>query len=449
MILPIRNVLTVAAALVLSLPVLADRVYDLDDGLKLSLGGDVRLRWEIIDRNVPRPNVHDDGPDIQYLRVRPRVWGSLELLDPHVKLNLRLTNRMHFTSSRPGDNENGAAHWEFPDEVVLDMANIELIDILGDNSCLKIGRQDLGFGYGMILSEGTPFDQGRTVYHDGITYRYTHEKHKVTLFSFYDSWKDHSVFINDQNRRLAIGDIFTAGAYYTYSHDPKLNLDLYYMYNDVDDDYPTQAINSWPTDSNLSLHTIGTRLFGQAMPQLGYSVEMAKQGGYNNLGEDNQGFMFDARITLSAPKDTPMKPAIGLEYMFLSGDRNDSGKNEGWFPLMSAAPLWGDDLLAIQYNGFWSNMHMASSELIFFPIEDLKVQIGAAFYQADTTKSTLATHDPANDGDNIGMRLFAFAYYTVNKHLSFATEIAHFDPGDYHHNGHKSLWARFQTVLTF
>ena len=87
MILPIRNVLTVAAALVLSLPVLADRVYDLDDGLKLSLGGDVRLRWEIIDRNVPRQNVHDDGPDIQYLRVRPRVWGSLELLrDRHTKV---------------------------------------------------------------------------------------------------------------------------------------------------------------------------------------------------------------------------------------------------------------------------------------------------------------------------------------------------------------------------
>jgi hypothetical protein len=448
-----RKIMTVLSALLLALPLLAEHRYELGDGLRLSLGGDVRLRWEIIDRNVPRPNVHDDGPDIQYLRVRSRVWANMEMLDPQVKLNLRLANRVHFTSSRPGDNENGAAHWEFPDEVVLDLANIELFDLLGENSCLRIGRQELGFAYGMLLADGTPFDQGRTVYHDGISYRHTYEKHQATLFTFYDSWKDHSVFINDRNRRLTIGDIFTAGIYYTYSHNPEFNLDLYYMYNDVNDDVDDldtkRVMTYWPLDSNLSLHTVGARLFGQALPLLGYSMEMAKQGGYNALGEDNQGFMFDARITINAPKDTPMTPSLGLEYMFLSGDRNDTGKNEGWFPLMSSAALWGDDLLPIQYNGFWSNMHMASGEITLIPLEALKVKFGAAFYQADTSKSTLATHDPANDGDYIGMRLFAFVNYKVNDWLSLATELAHFNPGDYHHNGHSSVWARFQTVLTF
>lgn len=445
----LKKTLGMAAVLLIPLSLAADRVFELSDGLKLSLGADTRLRWEIIDRNVPQPNVHDSGPHIQYLRVRTRVWTNMELFDPRVKLNLRLANRVHFTSSRPGINEDGARHWEFPDEVVLDLANLELLDFLGENSCLKIGRQDIGFANGLLLSDGTPFDQARTVYHDGISYSYTQEQHKITLFSFYDSWKDRTVFINDRNRRLTIGDIFTLGAYYTYSHDPRINLDLYYMYNDVEDKVTDDVIPNWPMDSNISLHTAGLRLFGQALPLLGYSLEMAQQGGRNHLGKENQGSMLDARITLSAPKDTPMQPALGLEYLFLSGDRNDTRKNEGWFPLMSAAALWGDDILPIQYNGFWSNMHMALGEISFTPIKDLKVKIGSAFYQADTSKSSLATHDPSNSGDNIGMRLFIFAYYKVNKHLSFASEVAQFDPGNYHHNGHKSVWARFQTMLTF
>ena len=421
--------------------------FDLGDDFRLALGGDVRARYEGFNRDVIWVDgTAPAGPAIEYLRVRTRAWARLEMPEG-ISLNVRLVNRSHKVNSHIGDpNDNDAATWEFPDEVILDLLNIQFSDLLGSGLSLTLGRQELGFGNGMLLSEGTPYDQGRTVYHDGAVLRYKTETDTVTLFSFYNEWKDRLVFINDQNRRLRAGDIFTLGAYWTHKVDAQLNVDVYYMFNDVEDDFSDSREScerNHPVDTNLSLHTVGGRVFGRLNDNFDYSLELARQGGRNYEGGRNQGMMFDARLRYHLPPETMFKPSLGFELLSLTGDKSDTSKSEGWNSLMMECPLWREELLTIMNNGVWTNLNMYRGDFVLNLTDKLKFTgVLAALMANETDFST-------GGGHYLGTLFSAFVDYKLFDNLALSAEAAHFKAGDYYVHGQDSVWARLQATLTF
>lgn len=425
----------------------AEYSYAFSEDFRLKLGGDLRARYEGFNRDVIFVDgTAPAGPAIEYLRVRTRVWGRLEMPEG-ISLNVRFVNRVHKVSSHMGDpNDNDAATWEFPDEVVLDLLNVHFADLFGSDFSLTLGRQELGFGNGMLLSEGTPYDQGRTVYHDGAVLRYQTETDTVTVFSFYNEWKDRLVFINDQNRRLRSGDIFTFGTYWTHRIDAKLNVDLYYMFNDVDDDFPDSREScerNHPVDTNLSLHTVGGRVFGRLNDNYDYSVELARQGGRNNEGARNQGMMLDARLRYHLPPETMFKPTVGLELLSLTGDKSDTRKSEGWNSLMMECPLWREELLTIMNNGVWTNLNMYRGDVVLNLTE--KVKLTGVLSALFANESDFGS----GGGHYLGTLFSAFIDYKLLDNLTLSAEAAHFKAGDYYANGQDSVWARVQAMLTF
>jgi len=445
-------VLTLYVMLLVS-SVFAGAVYQLDDDMRLTLHGDMRLRWENFNSGVITPSGGQKDGQIGYLRLRTRLGGTLELPDG-ISIKARLVNRVHKVSTHylydPNDRET--ATWKFPDEVIVDQLLIEFKEIAGSDFTLTLGRQDLMLGSGMIILEGTPFDQGRTLYQDGAVLRYNGEADTVTTFVMYNQWKDRTVFINDQNRRLRVGDTLTAGIYWTHSVSELLKFDLYYVFNDVDDDDLTNRIASHPFDNNLSLHTVGTRIFGKAFEeQFDYSLEMARQGGVNSLQHaDIEAYMLDGRVRVHAPKGMFLSPSLGFEYYYASGDNPDTSKHEGWNTLLAEYPRYGEELLPIMLNGVWSNMHFLRTDVGLVFSRDFKGNFAVGnLYADDTDRDGLYPVARTGGGSYMGTLLALMLDYRYNEYLSFSAKMAKFSPGSYFADGKEGYWCQLQVMAEF
>lgn len=424
----------------------AEHSLALGDGLNLSYGGDMRIRLEGYDRPVTNPDMTtmDNGPAYQYLRVRTRVWGSLSV-EEWMKINACLTNRSQHFTSRPGENNDGPATWEFPDEVILERLNIQLINLGDSDWTLTLGRQDFPLGNGMVFLEGTPYDQGRTIYFDGLSAVMKKEKDTLKLFAFYNDYKDKTVFIDDQNRPLRRGDIFTPGVYWTHTFRKGLNTDLYYIFADVTDHTDTPG-----GDADADIHTAGGRVFGALHEQVDYSIEYAQQFGEYDRDEDVDltGDLLDVRLTFKAPKDTLFSPSVMLQYVSFSGnDPSSADEDEGWDPIFAAYPIFREELLPVMNRGDWTNLDMYRVEGRAKVNQCWTVTAAYAYLAADFGDETM--RGMGGQGDSLGHLVSLFVDYKPVKWLSFAFEVAELFPSSYWDDGDNCTWGRFQTTVTF
>ncbi len=429
----------------------AEWQFEYMEGKECSVGGDIRVRLTHFDRDViNQDGALPNGPAVEYLRVRERVWGCFDLAE-NACVNVRLVNRWHSYSSMVGNNSaQDGSRWTFPDEVVVDQLNLTISDIMDGKWSMVIGRQDIVLGNGMVMLEGTPYDQGRTIYFDGITAKYQDDCNTLTLLALYNEYKDTTAFINDQNRRLRRGDTYVFGGYWTHNFNQNINTDLYYLWIDIDDDDDATAEREHPADENAVLSVAGVRVFGSPDPQLDYSIEIAKQfGDFQEAEADMTGMMIDARLTLKAEEGTALSPSLDLEYTKLTGDDPASADEfEGWHPVFAEYPIWREELLPILFNGNWSNLSQYRAALNLTLADNdtysLKVQASVAQLLADYGEAG------TGGGDTIGQLYSGFVDVAMKKTpISFALELAQFEPGDYYDDGHTAEWIRFQTYYKF
>jgi len=434
-------------------PVFAGTVYQLNDEMSLTLQGDLRLRWENFNSGVISPSGGEKDGQIGYLRLRTRIAGTLELPDG-ITIKARLVNRIHKVSTHYiyDPNDIKTATWKYPDEIVFDQLLVEFKEIAGSDFSLTLGRQDLILGSGLIVLEGTPFDQGRSLYQDGAVLRYNGDDNAVTAFVMYNHWKDRITLVNDRDRRLRVGDTFTAGLYWTHTVNKSFAFDLYYVFNDVDDEDFRPNISRHPIDNNLSLHTFGARVFGKVFEdRLEYSLEMARQAGVNSLEHaDIEAYMADAKVRLHAPKGVFLSPSLGFEYYYASGDDPSTSKHEGWNTLLAEYPRYGEELLPIMLNGVWSNMHYLRTDLNLVINKDFKANLAVGNLYADQTdRAGQYPHSRSGGGSYMGTLLALMLDYRFNEYLSFSSKMAKFSPGNYFANGKEGYWCQLQVMAEF
>ena len=433
------------------------------EGKFLTVGGDVRVRFESWDRDVvwpegPPPAI-GKGSNVEYLRVRTRLMLGLDLWDG-AKLDVRLTNRSHHVSSHYLDPNNpGPATWQFPDETIVDQLTLTLTDALGvDGLTLKLGRQDFILGNGMVMLEGTPYDQGRSIYFDGLTAKYQTECDVLTGFVFYNEYKDDFVFIDDQNRTLRRGDIFTTGFDWVHTFSDVVKTDLYYIFVDVHDNNTTASQRHFEKDSNARFHTLGARVFGSPNEWLDYSLEVAHQfGDYEenpNVGSptegeaDAEGWFVDARLTAKFA-DAMFSPKVMFEYSYFSGDdTSTTDKYEGWDPVFAEFPMYREELLAIMLNGSWTNLHIYRLEANLKLHERVSCTCAAAHLRADEGDNGRPGFGGGN-GSHFGELYSAFLDIKLHERVTTKLESAFFFPGSYWAGNEQSEWLRWETVFTF
>ncbi len=428
--------------------------FEYMDGKECSVGGDVQVRLTRFDRDVAsQDGALANGPALEYLRVRERVWGCFDLAE-NAMINVRLVNRWQYFSSRHEDNSaQDGSRWTFPDELVVDQLNLTVDNIMNGNWSAVIGRQDIMLGNGMVILEGTPYDQGRTIYFDGITAKYQDGCNTLTLLALYNEWKDSTVFVNDQNRRLRRGDTGVFGAYWTHNFSEVFNTDVYGLWIDIDDDRDGAAEPdeyNHDADENARFAIVGARVFGSPHEQIDYSLEMATQRGKTRANDlDMTGTMIDARLTLKAGEGVAMAPSLDLQYSMFSGDDPASNDEyEGWHMAFAEYPVWREELLPITFNANWSNLSQYRTALNLQLADtenyNLKCQIAAAHLTADYGENG------TGGGSVAGQIYSAFADLALKKYpVTFALEMAQFEPGNYFNDGHTADWVRLQAIYTF
>jgi hypothetical protein len=341
-------------------------------------GGDFRAQ-QVEFNNIPvsadPPGVARGG-DNRYFRVRSRLWMKAD--DGDCTLYGRVVNEF-FRYLKPEDTED----WEYPDEAIVDQLYLDANKLFGGSVDLRVGRQDLIYGAGRVLLEGTPKDTSRTIYCDAAkAVIHLGKASSIDLLGIYNR-PENELAYHSQDRDLtgfdpAYNDLTeSGGGVYVQIRDwQSLPAEVYYLAKNESDwerFIPPAAAGDAaapPPDATVQgrlTHTVGARLT-PALGSLTFDIEGAYEFGKEDDaagadGRDVQGYMGFAGARWTLPtKIGKAAPYVGAACYYLSGDDPDTAdKDEGWNPLWARyAQL--SELYVYAYDfdkgGYWSNLLM-------------------------------------------------------------------------------------------
>lgn len=332
----------------------------------MTYGGD--LRYRIVDLNeIPLNSTSGGNPDAltldtTFYRFRTRVWADSRI-DPETRLYGRLTNEFRNVW---GDDRDDS--WDAPDEVVLDSF---FIDSKGGRWDIRIGRQDLNYGTGKVVFDGTPLDGSRTRYFNALKASLGLPGNTLDFLGIYNVDED-PLAINSQDRELLGNNV-----------DGETAFGLYWQSESVEA-LPFEAYSVYKIErqagADREFTTVGGRLMPKLSPNLSGNLEVAFQNGRHG-DIDISGDMIDVAFTYRA--GTAMDPALVAGYYRLSGDDpGTAGDDEGWQQVFGRWSQFSElytYALTVDGGGFaeWSNISVPYVGFDLSPIPDsaLKVRL--------------------------------------------------------------------------
>jgi Alginate export len=372
-------------------------LIDLDGGF------DLRARYDMYD-NLPNSDGAISRAYAGYYRQRTRVWGSA--YTGNYGVYLRLANEFReYNNYDPSINYN-----RFPDQLFVDNIYLDFKNLLYDRVDLRIGRQDLKYGAGRVIADGTPSDGSRSEYFDAIklTIRVT-DKTSGDFFAMYTKPVDNFLTIGDadgQNYNItsydgAVGpgkdDDLTEwgiGTYWTIKEVKECPLDLYALYKDESDWH--KKGKQADTIPGRQYVTVGARLTPQFTDNISGELEGAYQFGrtsHNNAKDIGSqainAYMLYGGLSYKT-KETLLKPYVTLATLYLSGDDKGSKYNStssddsvtGWSAPHARTTLIGELPVKMYGSSYrWSNLIWPHIEPGFEPFKGhkFKLQTGPMF----------------------------------------------------------------------
>lgn len=381
-------------------------------------GGDLRARVTYLGE-VPfvHPQTANHAEHNQlFNRNRTRVWARYNL-SPEAHIHLRLVNEF-FWSDRGRDYGDMQEDREPPSELFPDLLYVDIDGLANGNLDLRIGRQEMIYGNGRVILNGTPRDGSRSLFFNAVKATLgLYEEHTVDFLAIYNEQED-SLTINRQSSLDPIErDEMAVGFYGKNNELEQWPLEYYWIYKHEE------------REESAEFQTIGGRFFptlGDWSFNLEYAVQEGEQGKVDLMGE-----MVDASVTYRAPLSDILQPGISAGYYYLSGDDPDAAeRNEGWFPVFSRWPQLSELYLysfvgTAHGVGGWSNL---SAPFFGFDLDlssALALQLRYHILYADE-------HSGTGNGDKRG------DLATVNMSMQFTEKLAshlrleHLAVGDYY-----------------
>jgi len=476
----VSAVVCVAAAETKEMPAIDEPV---DSALKTSVGADFRIREEIM-HNVPglpgapgavMPRAYKKN--INHMRFRPRVWGSLEYEE--FTLYTRFTDEFREHLIENGVKRKRRAY-NFPDEVVLDnlwFGGTGLFDGFLD---FRIGRQDQFdglhsvLGLDRIINDGSPYVGSRCCYADMIRFTlHTTDTSKLDAFALYDNGRNIFRYGNRASRGRPMNAIHPGDSpemdewggglvWNDELFEKRLPYQLFVVHKHAEDYH--MASGARVPDKQIT--TVGAHIMPQLTENIGFDFEGAKQFGAKSNSKQAGGWMGYAAVDFHRHVTSPDKfrPYTRLSAYYLSGDkhRTEDGDNDtAWDPMWARAPM---DSEMFQYGtlygiGYWSN--------ILYP----KLTVGADFGKMHRVSiysgpMFAAVQDHLGHADGSGDSMYkgwlSAARYDFPLHIApkgatgferftiFGHLIAEvFNPGDYYDSSRPSYFIRWEIVFKF
>ena len=425
-------------------------------------GADERIREEYFD-NIPLKNdTVTRGGDNNYFRFRTRVWSEYDPIQP-VTLRLRLVNEFREWDRPEASPTVQRSSYEFPDEAVFDALSVEVRDLCNDRLDLKVGRQDLIYGTGKVILEGTPKDGSRTIYFNAAkaTWKGIQDT-TIDLVGIYDPAQD-ELALNDADRDLTgytsnNDDMDESGMvlYLKNKSAPTFPFELYGIYKRESDwnRVSGSGTNAVTTSIDaLDLGTVGFRLLPEFTERLKGNLEFAYQRGERG-DQDVSGYMVDAFLTCDLPLLEELNPSADFGLYYLSGDDPTTSDDEGWNPLWARYPQYSEMYVyAFDADGAgrWSNLAMPHAGLALSPLKWLRTSAMLGYLFAPEK-------DGVGEGDERGLLAVLKNEFTIregwlkrNDKLTGHVWLEVLEPGDYYdeQDGDTAVFARWELAYTF
>ena len=393
--------------------------------LSLDGGFDLRFRYDWYD-NLPNGHGNNNGvispAYVDYSRLRTRVWGSAYY--DNIGIYARLANEFRaYNNYAPSHNFNTFPDQLFVDSLYLDFKN--LFDVLS----IRIGRQDMRYGAGRVVADGTPGDGSRSAYFDAIklSLKVT-KKTTADLFATYTMDKDRILTLGDADGSpyhitsydgaTGVGtaredklEEWGLGTYWTVKEMDDLPMEFYLIYKGESRWFKggKNAGNAGKVPGRNYV-TAGLRLMPQFTDDFKGDFEAAYQigrtdsdsvHGYNS--QDINAFMLYGGLTYTA-NSLAMKPYGTLAALYLSGDDTDSSYDRtngatgpggpqkgvtGWNPVYGRYTYIGELPVKMYGSSYrWSNLIWPYAEVgcefkVFDRKNAIKIQTGPMFADKD------------------------------------------------------------------
>lgn len=419
--------------------------------VKFSYGGAFRLRQELWEDAFDVNNDLGSGSlaDRNFFRLRTQLWGRADLSE-NAGAYLRLVNeaKYYIGPYKPNMPRNDDRLDE--DELLIDNLYVDLKNIAGLPVDLRLGRQDLIYGEGFLVLDGTPGDGSRTIYFNAakLTLK-LNDGNSFDVVYLFDPKKDRylpSLYPNEK-KTLNTSDEEGVIVYGKNKITENITIEPYYIYKKEEE---------W-AQPELKLNTLGLRaVFTQDNWKL--RGEFAHQFGEYEGGRDrtgNGGYIFVGRQY----KDIDLKPEWDLGYVYLSGDDPDTAKHEGWNPLFSRWPMYSE-LYILTYTketpndsvfpAYWTNLQLYRANLKLNFSDATYLSLWYNYLRANEETRGLPTNIFSNDGKTRGHLYQAKLYQRVDKNLDGYILAEYFDPKDFYADGaDNALFFRWEIQYKF
>ena len=301
-----------------------------------------------------------------------------------------------------------------------------------------IGRQDLIYGTGWLILDGTPLDGSRTIFQDAAKFSWAVDDDTTAdliLVSNHASSNKWLKPINSRDRFLTEQDEEAVILYVTDKSIENTQLEGYFIYkNDeaVKLSHQPGLPDSW--SKNAEIYTLGAAIQQKVTDNWSYRCEGAIQFGDKD-GQSLRAFGTKNKLTYSF--NDKYNNQLHAEYEYLSGDDESTSSNEQFDPLWGEWPQWSE-LYVYSYAretaiGETTNLHRVALSHNFNPYKAVRFKTAYHLLWA-AQDGRAASSGLINGGGHTfrGQLFTAWLTYSCCKNVKAHLVGEYFMPGNYY-----------------
>jgi hypothetical protein len=377
----------------------------------------------------------------QFLRVRSRLWAT-HRFSPNAAAYIRLNNESRRHLDCPScDNR---FH-----EIIFENLYFEAAQILGLPVGLRLGRQDLFYGDGLVICDGTPLDGSRTSYVNGALVTFVLDPWSFDAFVTWNRMKDEYLpRINNKFAPLLESNEIVTGIYFRRLLSPewasKYLLEHYYIFKEEQRPGWIRSVNTLGTRLGFPVYRL--RVTGEAAYQAGETPEAATVQIEDTVGPQTV-TAYGAQIKVTTHVNSPVPMDLAGGYIHLSGDDPISQKeDEGWDPVLGRWPQWSElyiytltkeaDMLREAGVAYWQNLEAPYIRIAVEPRPSIRLEAGHMWMDSSQPvpfSSRVKERDPLYRGDLLILKLsWKAGAWHKRVRLSGHVLYERFSPGDFY-----------------
>jgi hypothetical protein len=305
------------------------------------------------------------------------------------------------------------------------------------------GRQDINFGEGFVIAEGTPLDGSRSHYFNALRLDVGLAKGQtLTAFAHATQTTDRVLpVINPVPRSLTEQPERALALYYAGAFGGT-RIDAYAVRK------TTAATEAWPVPTRTD--TFGARAVAPLAKRLALTAEAAFQtGSFGAAGRSAYGAI--AHLDGDLAGTLPLLRSAVVGGVLLSGDDPATARMEGWDPIFSRFPKWSESyiytLIRESRTSYWTNLAALYAQLAF----DFGARSDGHIMVMPMGAGQARPGDfPGGTGLRRGTLVRGRLNYRLSKFMTGRLVWEHFAPGDFYFPGASSYnWLQVEMLFRY